>query len=151
MSSEHPPSTGISTDSDRRLADAGSYAQCADKQDSHAESHDQELRSELMRYGVDPRDLDSTAMELYALFRIPPESVSGSFDSSAVPDRVTSERVRPKLVRLFCSVLNVMGFRGCVVRGNRSLCVLAAATGTLYALIVSGSKYLAKGMPPHLI
>ena len=44
------------------------------REDTGGQDNRAELRNELLRYGVDPKMLDDTALELYAAFRIPPES-----------------------------------------------------------------------------
>jgi hypothetical protein len=160
MSIENPPSTDVSTNSDRQPVDGNGSVQFTDKLDSLAKNQDLELRSELMRYGVDPRLLDSTALELYALFRISPKTASGDSDSTAMITQDTalesaaSDPARAKLSRFLHSVLNVLGLRDCAERGNRHWCVLAAGIGALYALTLSGSKHFLRGvasMAPHLI
>ena len=157
MSIENPPQTDVSAKSDRQSVDGTGSVQFTDKLDSLAK--DQDLRSELMRYGVDPRLLDSTALELYALFRISPNTASSDSDSTVAITQDTalksavSDSPRPKLGRFLHSVLNVLGLRRCAERGTRHWCVLAAAIGALYALTLSGSKHFLRGIAsmPHLI
>lgn len=102
----------------------------------------EDLRSELVGYGVDPEMLDDSAIELYAAFRIPPGDGEKGHSPTVNAQRggcanVSGLKRILSLPTLLLPKVNALRTRVCPPGGNRTLCLLVimSAVGSLTALM----------------